>query len=160
MPVLPGCPPRAADVFVRDRVLALRASGRSGGARLSVVRLADVVDGLRPVTDRAWWAPDPADPRTDRGLRTDLVRVLLDGAGPGPLLAVSARGGPAEVLEQDLGWTESLAQAAELVEVPAPPLVVVTRWGWRCHPTGGHRTWRRLRDRGPVVRAERPRDQG
>ncbi|MFY0407908.1 hypothetical protein [Solicola sp. PLA-1-18] len=155
-PQVPGLDPRAADTFVRHRVLALRATGRAGGERVAMVGLADV--GLHPaeVADRCWWEPTPDDAPADRGLRADVVHALLAGAGEGPLLATWTRSGPNEVLEPDLAWRAALARASSLTDRPVPPLVVLTRSGWRCHPTGGHRTWKRLRERGPVTGAAAP----
>lgn len=100
----------------------------------------------RYAADVAWWSNDAGrGPRHDQGLRIDIALRLVDSQHDAPVVAIWARLGPNELAQSDLGWLAAVRHAAADRGAPAPPLLVITRWGWRCLPAGTSRSWKRLR---------------
>ncbi|MGI8536810.1 MAG: hypothetical protein ACR2K2_09995 [Mycobacteriales bacterium] len=152
-PDIAGIDPDAADAFARSRILSLRepACSRPWAARLSVVHRHDV--RARDAADVGWWDLAGGEQmHHDFATSADVATALLHAAGATPVLVVWARPGPPEVAHSDTEWWSALQHAAVVLEGAeggdAPPLLVITRSGWRCLPDGTSRTWKRLRRHG------------
>lgn len=147
-PTLDGVDATRGDAFARWRILALRGSSRNAGAtaRLSLVACADINATTHLAEDIAWWeAPRSGPALADPGARLDVALSLAESTGPHPHVAVWARQGPNEPFQSDVDWMVATRQAAAIRRRPAPPLLVITRWGWQCLPHGTSRSWKRLR---------------
>lgn len=150
-PTLDGVDGVRADAFVRWRILTLRAASRRRDyrPRLSLVSCEDVNLAHHLPEDIASWEPPAgAAGPVDAGLAVEIVARLLHDIDGVSVTVVWTRRGPHEVTESDIGWWSAVQRGAAIVEVPTPSLLVVTRWGWRCYPSGASRTWQRLRPTG------------
>ncbi|UYM05291.1 hypothetical protein [Solicola gregarius] len=154
-PELDGVDADRADAFARWRILGLRGTchGRGFKPRLGLVTIADVNGARHLPEDVAWWEPPRpvVGPRVvslrlvDAGLATEIAARLLNEAGGEPVVAVWTRLGANDETDSDVCWWSALRQGAAIAEVAIPPMLVITRSGWRCVPHGSSRTWRRLR---------------
>ncbi len=139
-------PPVPLAGWLRDRVLALRASTRrrSFPSSLEVVA-AGAAPGDAP--HAAWcYGSEPCD----HGLRVDvLVRMLTDCRcrGLSRVALVHVRPGPHEPADHDLAWAAAGTAAAPIAEVELATVLVVSRWGWLDLASGVQRSWVRPRGR-------------
>lgn len=157
-PELDGVDPDRADAFARWRILGLRGAHLSRGfkPRLSLVAVMDINGTRHLPDDRAWWEPPhpvagtrPASVRSvDAGLATEIAARLLHDIGPEPVVAVWTRLGTNDEADSDVNWWAAIGRGAGIAGVAVPPMLVVTRSGWRCVPAGSSRTWCRLRATG------------
>lgn len=147
-PALAGVDDDRADAFARWRILALRGAHRQRGfaPRLSLVTCDEISQTTHLPDDLAWWDPPTRRPNgIDAGLATEIAARLLSDTAGAPVVAVWTRSGTNDETDSDIAWWAALRQGAAIAEIPEPSLLVVTRAGWRCHPDGSSRTWRRLR---------------
>jgi len=101
-----------------------------------------------PDTERACrFRPLAQDP-LDHDSRVEVAVALANRAlllVPEPMLWL-ARSGDLEPSPGDLEWQAAGCEAWQQLAL-APCFVVLTRHGWRHHPSATERTWRRLRRR-------------
>lgn len=151
---MPAVPPPPADAaawrlevaqFRRDeprRVFPLRLHvGHPAGARVRV--------------DVPW----PVPRSYDAGLCFDVADALLGrwlaerGPGPAEAWCWVARPGVPALHDADLAWRLAAVRACGASAVALAGVRVVTKTGWLDVATGERRTWKRLRLRGPRLRA-------
>lgn len=143
-PGAPGAPPPATQRRLREAVLAHKLAAPRG--RLEPVLRAGVPGS--PETERSCsFRPLPGDP-LDHDTRVEVAVALGNRAlllVTEPLLWL-ARSGELEPTSCDLEWQAAGCAAWRQLGLP-PSFVVLTRHGWRHHPSAAERTWRRLRQR-------------
>jgi hypothetical protein len=94
----------------------------------------------------AAFAPGPPS-ATDHALRTDVVAALLRRtAGCATQLVWLTRSGDLALQDVDVAWLAATRSAGAEAGL-APPMVVVTRHGWRDPRSGASHLWKRLRER-------------
>ena len=149
-PEVPGVASAAADAFARSRILALRATRAEAAwsARLSVVRCSDINTACGTAQDATWWDLRKDEHlHHDHGISLDVALALLAAQTREAVVGVWARHGRPEPAQSDIEWLVALGHAAALTGGAPPPLLVITRWGWRLLPQGTSRAWQRLRHR-------------
>lgn len=147
-PTLDGVDATRADAFARWRILALRAASRQRAyrPRLSLVLNEDINQALHLPEDVACWQPPARLPEAvDAGLAVEIAARLLQRIDGAPVTAVWTRRGPNEPADSDVLWWAAVRRGAAIAAATTPSLLVITRWGWRCFPSGTSRTWHRLR---------------
>lgn len=134
---------RSVEVGLRAAVLAFKTATPRGHVPRTIWAGLPAADPAAPTSTR--FAPQPGD-SLDQHLRTEVASALVHRvveAVPAPLLWVT-RSGDLDLVAGDLAWLAA-GRAAWTEAGLAPSFVLLTRHGWRHHPTGRSRRWRRLR---------------
>ncbi|WP_185994857.1 hypothetical protein [Nocardioides campestrisoli] len=138
-----SAPSSEVEQGLRRAVLALKQASPRG-------RLAPVVWAGLPGAEEpgAVCSFQPEEHRLDHDTRLEAAVALAHRVVPkveAPMLWLT-RSGDLEPTSSDLRWQAAAVAAWQEVGL-APSFAVLTRHGWRHHPSGAERRWRRLRQR-------------